>query len=51
MSHAFLTIMFQFHIQGVDEEMRAKAREGLIQPIQEISTVEDGYVIASALER
>lgn len=49
MSHAFHTIMFQFHIQGVDEEMRAKAREGLIQPIQEISTGEDGYVIKTTV--
>lgn len=29
--------------------MRAKAREGLIQPIQEISTVEDGYVIKTTV--
>lgn len=49
MSHAFHTIMFQFLIQGVDEEMRAKAREGLIQPIQEISTGEDGYVIKTTV--
>lgn len=49
MSHAFHTIMFQFHIQGVDEEMRAKAREGLIQPIQEISTGEDGYVMKTTV--
>lgn len=49
MSHAFHTIMFQFYIQGVDEEMRAKAREGLIQPIQEISTGEDGYVIKTTV--
>lgn len=49
MSHAFHTIMFQFHIQEVDEEMRAKAREGLIQPIQEISTGEDGYVIKTTV--
>lgn len=40
MSHAFHTIMFQFHIQGVDEEMRAKAREG---------TGEDGYVIKTTV--
>lgn len=37
--------MFQLHILGVDEEMRAKAREGLIQPIQEISAGEDDYII------
>lgn len=29
--------------------MRAKAREGLIQPIQEISTGEDGYVIKTTV--
>nr|XP_011418971.1 fatty acid-binding protein [Crassostrea gigas] len=38
-----------FKACGVDEEMRAKAREGLIQPIQEISTGEDGYVIKTTV--
>lgn len=41
--------MFQFHILGVDEEMRAKAREGLIQPIQEISTEGDDYIIKTTV--
>ncbi|XP_062580069.1 fatty acid-binding protein-like [Saccostrea cucullata] len=38
-----------FQAFGVDDEMRSKAKEGLIQPIQEINIIDDEYFIKTTI--
>ena len=42
-------IRFLVYLLGVDEEMRSKAKEGLIQPIQEINIKGDEYSIKTTV--
>ena len=42
-------IRFLLYLLGVDEEMRSKAKEGLIQPIQEINIKGDEYSIKTTV--